>query len=417
MEVLIAAFVPKRREGGVAGIIYGVGEGLKQRGHHVEYLFLGDLKSRSYVPARFQEVEFALGLAKYIARDPKRFSVVNIHAPAGWAFGLMRLLRPDTRRDLPAYVMTLHGLEERRIHNMGREARKGRSLHFNFKNRLWHRLYHMPRYYVSIKTADHALCVGREVWTLLQLKYNLNPDQVSYAPTGVDERFFVHREPTRSPSARLLFAGTWLDQRGIFYMREALRNLVSRLPGLRLTIAGCGSEAGAIRDFFDPGLRPHLEVISIVPSSRMPELFAQNDIFVFPSILEGTPLAVQEAMASGMAVITTETCGMVDLIDNDFNGLLIPPADSRALENAIWKLSQDPELRFRLGRAAQRTMRRFTWSRTIDKVEGAYASALRRIGREGVFSGQAPAEASGFPPKENSEALDEEIGVGDRPLP
>jgi glycosyltransferase involved in cell wall biosynthesis len=160
------------------------------------------------------------------------------------------------------------------------------------------------------------------------------------------------------------------------------------LPGLRLTIAGCGSDVESIRNFFDPELRPLVEIISMVPSDEMPTLFAQNEIFVFPSILEGTPLAVQEAMASGMAVITTETCGMIDLIEDNFNGLLVPPGDSDALANLIWKLSQNLELRERLGRAAQDTMRRFTWTRTVESVENACAQALRRVGREVDIQGE-----------------------------
>jgi glycosyltransferase involved in cell wall biosynthesis len=402
MKILIAAPVPKRREGGVAGIAYGVGHGLEQLGHQVEYLFLGDLKNRAYIPRRFQDVEYAIELAKFIYRDPGRFSVVNIHAPAGFAYGLLRCLSPRTRKHGPAYVMTLHGLEERRIHGMTREAKKGKSFHFNFKNRLWHRFYHMPRFYLSIKTADHALCVGREVWTILQLKYNLGPEQVTYSPTGVDERFFIEREYPQVPSARLLFAGTWLDQRGIFYMRDALRSLARRLPGLRLTIAGCGSDVEPIRNFFDPEMRRLVEVISMVPSDQMPALFAQNEIFVFPSILEGTPLAVQEAMASGMAVITTETCGMVDLIEDNLNGLLVPTADSDALTSAIWKLSQNPELRERLGRAARHTMRRFTWTRTVERVEKGFAQALRRVGREADIQSEAPMTKSKFTAIEHS---------------
>ena len=290
--------------------------------------------------------------------------------------------------------MTLHGLEERRIHNMGIEARKGKAFHFDLKNRLWHRFYHMPRFYFSIKTADHALCVGREVWTILQLKYGLDGDRTSYCPTGVAERFFAEREYAPAPAARLLFAGTWLDQRGIFYIRDAMRNLASRLPGLRLTIAGCGSDVETIRNFFDPDLRPLVEIISMVPSDQMPELFRRHDIFVFPSILEGTPLAVQEAMASGLPVITTETCGMIDLIEDNFNGILVPTADSDALTNSIWKLIWDPEARARLGQTAQATMRRFTWTRTIDIVESACAQALRRTGREAVVSSESPMTAS-----------------------
>ena len=133
MRILIAAYVPKRREGGVAGIVYGVGRGLEQRGHRVEYLFTGDLPTSSYVPVRFKELEFAFELARLIRRDPRRYSVVNIHAPAGCAYGVWRSLSPRIRKNGPAYVMTLHGLEERRIHSMKREARKGESLSFQFQ--------------------------------------------------------------------------------------------------------------------------------------------------------------------------------------------------------------------------------------------------------------------------------------------
>ena len=382
MRILIAANVPKRREGGAAGIAYGVGRGLEQLGHSVEYLFAGDLPETSYLPGRFDDMGFAIKLARFIRRDPGRFSVVNIHAPGGCVYGPLHRILPGTRKNGPAYVMTLHGLEERRIYGMGREAKKGKAFHFDFKNRLWHRLYHLPRFYLSIKTADHAICYGRDTWTVLQLKYNLDPDQVSYVPNGVEERFFIPREYSHAPSARLLYAGTWLDQRGIFYIRDALRSLSRRLPGLRLTIAGCGSDAEQVRNFFDSDLRPFVDVISMVPADQMPALFAQNDIFVFPSIMEGTPLALQEAMASGIAVVTTETCGMIDLVEHEFNGLLVPPADSAALENAIWRLSQEADLRAKLGRAAQETMRRFTWARTVRGVESACASALRRAGRE-----------------------------------
>jgi len=396
MKILIAANVPKRREGGVAGIVYGVGHGLERRGHQVEYLFDGDLPTAPYLSARFGELKFAIELARFICRHASRYSVVNIHAPAGWAYGLIRHISPRIHEHGPAYVMTLHGLEERRIHNMGREARKGRAFHFNFKNRLWHRVHHMPRFYLSIKTADHALCVSREVWTMLQLKYNLDPDQVSYSPTGVDDRFFIQREYSQTTSARLLFAGTWLDQRGIFYIRDAMRSLASRLRGLRLTIAGCGSNVETIRNFFGPDLLPFVEIISMVPADQMPALFARHDIFIFPSIMEGTPLVVQEAMATGMPVITTETCGMVDLIEDNFNGLLIRPADSVSLTDAIWKLIQNPEMRARLGQSAQATMRRFTWTRTIDIVENACARTLRRLGRETDIRSEASETTSKF---------------------
>ena len=380
MRILTAAYVLRRREGGVAGVAYGVGKALEQLGHEVEYVFMEDLPVKSWIPGRFAELGFALELAKFIGARGGRYSVVTIHAPAGCVYGPLQRLFPTLRKNGPAYVMTLHGLEERRIHAMSREAKKSRAYHFNFRNRVWHKLYHLPRFYLCIKTADHAICVGRETWTTLQLKYDLDADQVSYAPNGVDCRFFVSREKPSNHGARLLYAGTFLDQRGIFYLRDALDALSRRLPSVRLTIAGCGSGAEEVLDFFGPKLRAFLDVRTMVPHDRIPDLLAENDIFVFPSIMEGTPLAVQEAMAAGMAVVTTETCGMIDLVENEFNGLLIPPANSEALENAILRLAENAELRARLGCAARDTMKRFTWSRTARITEAACKLALRRKG-------------------------------------
>ncbi len=98
--------------------------------------------------------------------------------------------------------------------------------------------------------------------------------------------------------------------------------------------------------------------------------------FAFPSLsIEGPPLAVQEAMAGGMAVITTETCGMVDLIENDYNGLLVKPADTAAFVAATERLIHSAELRERLGRAAQETMKRHTWDRVAEQLEGIFKAA------------------------------------------
>jgi hypothetical protein len=75
-------------------------------------------------------------------------------------------------------------------------------------------------------------------------------------------------------------------------------------------------------------------------------LYAQHDVFVFPSIVEGLPDVLMEAMAGGMPVITTETSGMSDIIENDFNGLLVPPADAESLGRS------DPAVGERRGPAA-----------------------------------------------------------------
>ena len=378
LRILMASGVPKRREGGVAAIIYNLGRELENRGHTVTYVFQEDLVAPGSVSARFTELAFSFRLSKYIHENRGRFSVVNLHAPVGFPYGFRR--RWHRAKDYPPYVMTLHGLEERRVHVMSREVKKGRAWNYAWQNRVWHRLYHHPRFRWCIKTADGAHAYSRDVWTMLQLKYNLDSERVAYIANGVEPRFFIPREYRESGTLRLLYAGTWLDQRGIFYIREALRKVAPRFPGLTMTFAGCGVPPEVLEQFFGEELKGRIVVRPVVAADRMQELYAEHDVLLFPSLMEGLPSVLLEAMATGMPVVTAETCGMPDVVENEFNGLLIPPGNPVAIEGAIERLATSQELRRVLGEAARETMKRYTWGRAGQQLETFFRSVLELDG-------------------------------------
>lgn len=376
LRILMSACVPRRREGGVATIIYHLGEQLEKWGHTVTYLFQEDLFGKDRVGVRFSELVFARRLSRYIAANGDKFSVVNLHAPTGIAYGTKR--RWLGSRSGPPYVMTLHGLEERRVHVQSREQRKGRAWNFSLRNRLWQRFYRMPLFSWSIRTCDGAHAYSRDVWNLLQLKYNLDAELTAYIPNGVDQRFFQPRRYDTQGPLKLLYAGTWLDQRGIFYIRDALERLAVQVPGLTMTFAGCGYPAETIREFFGPKLTSTVIVEPLVPSGQIHELFAAHDVFLFPSLMEGLPSVLLEAMASGMPVITAETCGMPDVVEDGYNGLLVLPADAQRIEEAVLSLAASSELRERLGRAAQQTMTRYTWERSARLLEKLFRRVIEK---------------------------------------
>src|SRR5262249_6313008 len=159
-----------------------------------------------------------------------------------------------------------------------------------------------------------------------------------------------------SPSAqRLLFVGTWLDHKGIHYLREGFEILAAQNKNLLLTIAGCGVEAQTVETSFAASVRDQLKVLPLVSRREMPDLYARHDIFLFPSLMEGLPIALLEAMAGGLAVVTTETCGMMDVIEDGYNGLLVKPAHTGELVAAVERLLASPELARRLGEAGRGT--------------------------------------------------------------
>src|SRR5260370_16929563 len=171
LNILMASGVPKRREGGVATIIYNLGHELERLGHRLTYVFQEDLVDPGSISPRWAELLFSLRLSRYIAKHPKMFSIVNLHAPTGFPYGLRRQWHRSA--GYPPYVMTLHGLEERRIHVMSREVKKGRAWNFSLRNRLWHNLYHHLRFRWSIPTSHEAHPYSPYARPILQLKYNL----------------------------------------------------------------------------------------------------------------------------------------------------------------------------------------------------------------------------------------------------
>jgi glycosyltransferase involved in cell wall biosynthesis len=273
--------------------------------------------------------------------------------------------------------MELDGLEERRMYVLRQESKTGRAWDYRWENRIWYRLYHLPRFRISIRSADWAVCSTREIWSYLQLFYNLDYRRVFYIPHGVGPRFFFDRPYLPLDAPRLLYVGTWLEQRGVRYLSDALTRLTQELPGTRLTIAGSIEGQERILNYFHPRVRKFVEVVPFVPSECMPEVYAQHDIFVFPSFFEALPLVLLEAMASGMPVVTAETCGMMDVVQNNYNGLLVPPGDSSAIVKCVCEFSQSVELRKQLGRRARETAKNYTWEKVTRELEKVFERAIQ----------------------------------------
>ncbi len=375
MKILMTAGSPQRREGGTSAVIYNLGRALQDRGHEVDFLFREDLVADEDMRGRFRELKLAWRLARHIRRNSGKYDVVNLHAPVGFAYGILHRFLPKSGD--PPYVVCLHALEERRAHAMKREARKGRAWHFNWKNRAWQRIYNQTRFDLSVSTADAAHCFCRDVWTLLQLKYDLDSEKVLFVLNAAEDRYFQEHDYSDRRPLRLLYAGTWLDQRGIFYLRDALTHLLASFTDWTMTFAGVATNEETVRNFFGEALQNHISVLPVVANTQMPNLYADHDVFLLPSLMEGLPFVVLEAMASGLPVITTETCGMVDIIEDGVDGLLIPPGDASAIERAIILLAGSPDLRARLGKSAQVRMREHTWRKSAEKVEVLFQSVVK----------------------------------------
>ncbi len=375
LKILIAIGVTRQKEAGAAGVVLNQAKELAKRGHSIECWFLEDVLEKPAKPKRLEAFFFARALAKRIRREPDKFDLVNIHAPWGCVYGVWKQI--SGKRGVPPYVMTMHGSEERYVRAMSFEERKGRATNFSWRNRFWHRIYHQTMFDYSIKTADYGATVNREAWVCAELKYKRKPGLIWYVPNGVEETFFIPRDFSHEFSGNLLYVGTWLDRKGVYYLAEAFALTARKIAGLRLTVAGCSTPEEQVREMFPAELRDRVNVIPFVTREGIAAIYAGHDIFVLPSLVEGMPLTLLESMATAMPVVTTNTCGMSDVVEDEINGLLVPPADAEKLAKSIERLCHSAELRMRLGLAGQETMRRYTWNRVTEKLESIFELALR----------------------------------------
>ena len=183
-----------------------------------------------------------------------------------------------------------------------------------------------------------------------------------------------------NPQPTLLFFGEIARHKGVFELARAFGRVADELPELRLIYAGTGSGVEATRRLIEQlRLGGRVRFTGWLQAERKRATLAGATVFVLPSYVEGMPMALLEAMSFGLPVIATPVGGVPEIVTHERDGLLVPPGDIDALAAAIARLTSEPELRERLGRAARETVaKRFSLDSAVERLLGIY----RRFGIE-----------------------------------
>ncbi|MCX8500170.1 MAG: glycosyltransferase family 4 protein [Alphaproteobacteria bacterium] len=200
---------------------------------------------------------------------------------------------------------------------------------------------------------DSLVAVGARRESVFLLPYGVNPGRFRPAAAG------LLSGADRPARFRILFVGQISQRKGLAYLLEAVRLLDD--PEIELVFLGniVGRGVGFQRQAARLGNR--LVHLGNRPHSEIAEVFQSADIFVYPSLFEGSALAIYEAMASALPVITTVNSG--SLVRHEQEGLLVPIRDVPALTRAILRLKQDQPLRLAMGKAGRQRAIEYSWDR------------------------------------------------------
>jgi glycosyltransferase involved in cell wall biosynthesis len=230
---------------------------------------------------------------------------------------------------------------------------------------------HEQRLDDEIALAD-AVLVGSSYAARSFVDAGVEATKMAVVPYGVDLATF-RPAPEGTGAARrdgfdVIYSGQLTQRKGLSYLLRGYQRFAR--ADTRLTLVGSIVGDGA-------ALAPFAHLLRHIPHQTravLADRYRAADVFVLPTLIEGMPLVVLEAMACGLPVIVTAN-GPGDIVRDGVDGFVVPECDDEAIAERLERLYRDPELRLAMGRSAAERATQFSWAAYGDGTR----AALRRI--------------------------------------
>lgn len=198
------------------------------------------------------------------------------------------------------------------------------------------------------------------------LQRTLSPyrDDLLLVPNPLDLGRYPYR-PRSSFAPRLVWLRAFHETYNPSLAVEVLGRLRERLPEATLLMVGPVKDAASLekveRRARELGVARRLEIVPGVPKAEVPEQLSRGDVFLNTTNADNTPVSVMEAMACGLAVVSTDVGGLRYLLRDGEDALLVPARDVDSIAAAVERLVHEPELGARLTEAGRRKAEGFDW--------------------------------------------------------
>jgi glycosyltransferase involved in cell wall biosynthesis len=211
-------------------------------------------------------------------------------------------------------------------------------------------------------------------------------------PNGVDlENFKPAQSVPDDGPLKLLCVGRLIERKGQHHLIEAVKRLVGDGFDVVLDLIGTGDAQSANEaQVARLGLADRVQFLGYVPREEIAQHYAAAHVFILPSFNEGMSVALLEAMASGLAVVVTQTGGTPELVEPEINGLVFDWTDVDRLTAHLRRLAGDRALVRRMGEASRRRAGEFSWEMAAQRYGEILSQLLRSpLGADTGFIVQA----------------------------
>lgn len=317
--------------------------------------------STVYFPPDGRNTKLGDKLAKlfdrYIKRHKIEFDLIHAHFtwPSGYA-----AVKLSKKFNSPL-VITAHGYD---VYDLP------------FRSEEW-----FQKVKFALDSADHVITVSKSNFTLLVNELSIPADKISIIPNGFNSNLF---KPMDKVLARkrlnlsedkkiILNVANLVPVKGHKYLIEAMKNIVKDRKDIMLIIVGDGPLRGDLeKQIKKLNLENYVKLAGAKPHDEIPLWMNAADIFVLPSLSEGNPTVMFEALGVGLPFVGTAIGGVPEIITSEDYGLLCPPADPECLAEKIL-IALDKEWdREKIRKYAEQ----FTWDNIVKQTLKFYERVL-----------------------------------------
>lgn len=237
-----------------------------------------------------------------------------------------------------------------------------------------------------------ALLISPSRDDIAGLEALVEPARILYLPPFLDVEPYAHARRQRDELRARLAAEHALDADAAWLVVAAMMRVGDKLASYRalaaalgahrdrrwqLLVAGDGPAHAAVEESFaQAGISAHVRLLGALPARRLAELYAACDLAPWPAVNEAYGMALLEAQAAGVPVVSSRTRGVPDVVVDGRTGVLVPYGDGSALGEAVRRLIEQPEERRALGAEAARFV---AANRSIGAAAQALSTALGRL--------------------------------------
>lgn len=221
-------------------------------------------------------------------------------------------------------------------------------------------------YKEEVELADLILC-GSEFVKESCIDFGVPEEKLKIVEYGSDINLFKRDTPISKPANifKIAFVGNFSVRKGARLMVEFMHAAASKFPNLELHVFG------NLSPYVNVETMPSTKFHGFLPQNKLKQELEMCNALVFPTYFEGSAYSVYQAMSMGLPVITTRNCGSI--IDETC-GIIIPTNSVKAIEEAVIKLYDDPDLGVKMGEAAITKVQNYTWKeygrKLVDIING-----------------------------------------------